>query len=108
MNTSIGENCLNKKNPFEYIVPPQKGSEQKPSVVDKNNKTLYFFKSLKNPAGPRIYSARSHKYVKTYVLKLTANFYEASNYQFETFRILSNKILLEIVILLYIPLLTAL
>ena len=31
MNISIGQNCLNKKNPFEYIVPPSPlkwGSEQ--------------------------------------------------------------------------------
>ena len=29
MNISIGQNCLNKKNPFEYIVPAlQVGSEQ--------------------------------------------------------------------------------
>ena len=30
MNISIGENSRNKKNPFEYIVPPpSRGSEQK-------------------------------------------------------------------------------
>ena len=29
MNKSIAQKCLNKKNPFEYIVPPpQEGSEQ--------------------------------------------------------------------------------
>ena len=41
INISIGENCLNKKHPFEYIVPPlQEGSEQlriaSPFLQNKN------------------------------------------------------------------------
>ena len=34
MNVSIGQNWLNKKNPFEYIVPPSRGSEQQLDKLD--------------------------------------------------------------------------
>ena len=40
MNISIGQNCLTKKNPGEYIVPPQEGSELHMLKRGRNNELV--------------------------------------------------------------------
>ena len=48
MNTSIGQNSLNKKNPFEYIVPPPPPPQVKQLKYYCSLFVLYYFLQVAN------------------------------------------------------------